>query len=269
MGKGRATTAALLGLLLLFLGCVPCPPQEPRLVDDFAGLTGSLRLEFATSQGRQVAYYLEPPATPGQPPTRLAILYPGIGSVALGWLRFIDRAAAPDTGWLLLDYPGRGDCEGALDPADLYRSSEGALAALAVHYGVARLEAELALLGHSFGSGAAMQFAARRPVRRIVLVAPFDTLRRAAALKSWFLALIMPRQIDNLALTAGLLQAPDPPAITVFHGTSDKILPVEMGRNIRAAAPERIDYREFPGDGHIDILFTRRAEIIGALTSRE
>lgn len=270
-GRPAARLSIIFALLLLLPGCsMPRILSPAWQVDGFIEKPGNLRLEFTTDQGRQVAYYQPPQTNPTGPPTQLAILYPGIGSVALGWLRFIDPAAAPDTGWLLIDYPGRGESAGEMDPADLYLNSEGALAALADHFGTAPLSADLALLGHSFGSGAALQFAARHPLRvkRIVLVAPFDTLRRAVALKSWLLALILPSQIDNRELIDKLLHEPNPPAITIFHGAGDLTLPVRMGRNLREVAPERIDYREFPEAGHVDILTTRHDLIIATLTGR-
>lgn len=267
-GRIAARLPLFFSLLLLLWSCMPELPPAPGLTAAFAELPDSLRLEFTTDQGRQVAYYLPPPTNPANPPPHLAILYPGIGSVALGWLRFIKPEEAPDTGWLMIDYPGRGESGGKMDPADLYQNSEGALAALARHFGAGQITAELALLGHSFGSGAALQFAARRPVERIVLVAPFDTLRRAVALKSWLLALILPSQIDNRELVRNLLRTPDPPTITIFHGESDRTLPVRMGRNLRDVAPDRINYREFPDDSHVGILTTRHDLILDALTGR-
>jgi len=265
-GPIAARLPILFALLLLLWGCMPEVPPAPELTAAFAELPGNLRLEFTTNQGRQIAYYLPPPTNPASPPARLAILYPGIGSVALGWLRFIKPEEAPDTGWLMIDYPGRGESAGKMDPTDLYLNSEGALTALTAHFGVTRLSSELALLGHSFGSGAALQFAARHPVRRIVLVAPFDTLRRAVALKSWLLALILPSQIDNRELIRNLLHGPNPPTITILHGESDRTLPVRMGRNLRDVAPDQINYREFPDDSHVGILTSRHDLILAALT---
>jgi pimeloyl-ACP methyl ester carboxylesterase len=252
-------------LLLLLTGCMPQIPIDPTQLAAFERRPENLRLEFTTTQGRQVAYYLPPPHNPAQAPARLALLYPGIGSVALGWLRFIKPAEAPDTGWLLIDYPGRGESEGKMNPADLYLNSEGALAALAAHFGVKRITAELDLLGHSFGSGAALQFAIRHQVKRIVLVAPFDTLRRAVAVRSFLLAVLIPSQIDNRLLIAKLLAAPNPPAITILHGERDTTLPVRMGRNLHAVAPQKIAYREFPDDDHVSILTNQRDLIFATL----
>ncbi|HSH13017.1 MAG TPA: alpha/beta hydrolase, partial [Desulfurivibrionaceae bacterium] len=157
---------------------------------------------------------------------------------------------------------------GKMDPAELYRNSEGALAALAAHFGVEPLSSEVALLGHSFGSGAALQFAARHPVKRIVLVAPFDTLRRAVRLKSWLLALALPSQIDNRKLIRNLLHTAHPPNITILHGERDLTLPVRMGRNLRDVAPAQLTYLEFPDDDHLSILTSRHDLILAALTGR-
>jgi pimeloyl-ACP methyl ester carboxylesterase len=252
--------------MLLLWGCMPRLASSPRQIAAFEKRPENLRLEFTTAQGRQVAYYLPPPLNPALPPTRLALLYPGFASVALGWLTFIKPEEAPNTGWLLVDYPGRGECEGKMNPADLYRNSEGALAALAAHYGVPRISAELDLMGHSFGSGAALQFAVRHPVKRIVLVAPFDTLRRAVAVRSFLLSILMPSQIDNRILLGELVNSPDPPEITILHGELDTTLPVRMGRSLQAVAPKKIAYHEFPGDDHISILTTHRDLIFATLT---
>jgi pimeloyl-ACP methyl ester carboxylesterase len=53
--------------------------------------------------------------------------------------------------------------------------------ALALFDQVAREHASIAVIGRSLGSGVAVQLAARRPVERLVLVTPFDSLVRVAA----------------------------------------------------------------------------------------
>ncbi len=258
----------LLILLLLLDGCMPRIPVDPALLAAFEQRPANVRLEFTTSHGRQVAYYLPPLIDPRQPPTRLCILYPGIGSVALGWLRFIRPQEVPDVGWLLIDYPGRGECEGEMNPADNYLNSEGALAALAAHFGQPRLNSELDLMAHSFGCGAALKFAVRHRVKRIVLVAPFDTLRRAVAVRSFLLSILMPSQIDNRKLIRQLLAGPHPPEISIFHGARDTTLPVRMSHNLLAVAPKQIAYHEFPNDDHVSILTNQRKLIIRTLTGQ-
>lgn len=190
--------------------------------------------------------------------SRIAILYPGIESVALGWLRFIKPEDCRDTGYLLIDYPGQGLSEGSMHPKESYLSSEGALQALAEHFGVNKLEAEFHLMGHSFGTGAALQFAGRHQVKRIVLIAPFTTLRNAVAERSFLLSVLLPTQMDNRAIIRQLLPREQPPQITIMHGGKDTSLPVAMGRELAALDPARITYLEFPADDHVSILTTCR-----------
>lgn len=52
--------------------------------------------------------------------------------------------------------------------------------AVALFDHVARDHASIAVIGRSLGSGVAVQLAARRPVQRLVLVTPFDSLVRVA-----------------------------------------------------------------------------------------
>ncbi len=251
--------------LLLLGGCMKPIPYNPDQVTAFHAQTGNISLEFVTDRGRQVAFYIPPINTPEQPPARINILYPGINSVALGWQRYIPPRGDPDVAYLLIDYPGRGLSEGSMRPDKNYLNTEGALKALSNKFGGVKITAELSLLGHSFGAGAALQFADRTTVARIVLVAPFNDLKAAAALQSWFLSVIMPLQIDNREIIRKLLQTEPTPQITILHGTLDKTLPVTMGRELAAIAPEQINFYEFADDDHVGILTNRRDLIFDIL----
>jgi len=145
-----------------------------------------------------------------------------------------------------------------MQPEENYLNSEGALRALAQYLGQDKVDAKLSLLGHSFGTGAALQFAARRSVNNVVLVAPFNTLRQAVAQMSSILAFLMPAQVDNRALIGNLLAADKPPAIHILHGRRDQTLPVKMGRELAAIDSDRIAYYEFANEDHISILISQR-----------
>ncbi|MFN2366630.1 MAG: alpha/beta hydrolase [Desulfurivibrionaceae bacterium] len=245
-------------LLVALTGCLRQIPYEPALLEKFRERPGNIQLEFTTANGRQVAFYIPPAQEPERPPAQIAILYPGIKSVALGWLRFIKPEDCRETGYLLIDYPGQGLSEGSMHPKESYLSSEGALQALAEHFEVNKLEAEYHLMGHSFGTGAALQFAGRHQVKRIVLIAPFTTLRNAVAEKFFLLSVLLPAQMDNRAIIRQLLLREQPPQITIMHGGKDALLPVDMGRELAALDPTRITYLEFPADDHVSILTTCR-----------
>ena len=81
----------------------------------------------------------------------------------------------PDRTIYLLAYRGYAASDG--------QPSEAALVAdaIALFDRVAPQHAAVAVLGRSLGSGVAVQLAANRPVERLVLVTPFDSLVRVAA----------------------------------------------------------------------------------------
>ncbi len=84
-------------------------------------------------------------------------------------------AIFPDHALYLLHYPGYGGAPG--------RPSEAALMAdaLALFDQVAARHARVTVIGRSLGSGVAVQVASARPVERLVLVTPYDSLEEIAA----------------------------------------------------------------------------------------
>lgn len=261
----RLKIPLLLLLALCLSGCLKKIPYPETQLTNFHQRSANLELVFHSKKGKQVAFYLPPLENPQQPPARLAILYPGINSLALDWLKHLPPATQRQTGYLLIDYPGRGFCEGSMRPEENYLNSEGALIALAEHFGVKRIEAEISLLGHSFGTGAALQFALRQEVRRIVLVAPYATLKDALARTSRILAFLIPSQIDNLAQIRTLLEGLPAPEISIIHGTLDTTLPVTMGRELAAIDPEAIFFAEIAEADHVSVLTLARDQIFARL----
>ena len=81
----------------------------------------------------------------------------------------------PDRTIYLLAY--RGYAASAGKPSEAALMSD----ALALFDRVAQTHGQVAVIGRSLGSGVAAQLAARRPVERLVLVTPFDSLVRVAA----------------------------------------------------------------------------------------
>ncbi len=264
----RSPVLYLLLFSLLLAGCLKPIPGDPALQEQFASRSENLKLTFVTDKGNQVAYYLPPLNNPHDPPETLNILYPGINSLALGWLRFIDLAKYPQAAYLLIEYPGRGESQGTMRPELNYLNTKGALAELASHFQVDSTSFQLSLMGHSFGTGMALQFAAMRQVERVVLVAPFNDLKAGVRQQSWLLAAIMPSQIDSRILIRQLLDSGNPPAISILHGAKDTVLPVTMGRELAELDP-RISYYEFAVDDHTSILTTQWKLIFGLLNGDE
>ena len=116
------------------------------------------------------AWHVKP--APGAP----LLLYFGGNAEEVSWM--LEQAArhVRGAGWLLVDYRGYGSSEG--------RPSESALVADALRwfdYAKQKLGADkVVLFARSLGTGVAVQLAAARPVDRVILVAPYDSLTNVA-----------------------------------------------------------------------------------------
>jgi pimeloyl-ACP methyl ester carboxylesterase len=124
----------------------------------------------------------------------------------------------PDRTIYLLPYRSYGASAG--------KPSEQALVsdALALFDHVARNQPSMAVIGRSLGSGVAVQLAARRPVERLVLVTPFDSLVRVAA--GYFLWLpvsaLMSDRYESWQYVNDI-QCP----VLVIRAEADEIIPAE------------------------------------------
>lgn len=215
------------------------------------------RIDFQTSEGNQTCFYLSPRDSSSPLPPELWVLFGGNASLALNWLEFAGRYPDSSTGFLLIDYPGYGLCEGKPTPATILESSRKALTGLAMHLNTQReeLESRTSVLGHSLGAAAGLEFAATLPVRRLVLISPFTSLhdmaRRSVGTP---LCYLLRHDFDNRARLRDLLNTPLPPHVTIIHGEWDEVVPVEMGRELAGLFPGRLEYREIPRGDHNSIV---------------
>ncbi|MCK4486051.1 MAG: alpha/beta fold hydrolase [Desulfobacterales bacterium] len=259
-----------LGVWSLAAGCNSHLPYTASEIASFETREFGVELTYQTRAGRQNAFYVPPKERPERLPERLVIMYPGIRSRALDWLELVDHAPDPLAAFLLIDYPGRGKCEGLMRPKHLPDSSFGAIEALGIDLNVRQdqLTKHLSLLGHSFGCAAALQFAPHVDVERIVLIAPFTTLHRAVYKIYGPLAWLIPDRMDNQERLRELCQRPRRPAVVIIHGSADETVPVKMGRDLAGLFPGWIVYHEIEAGDHVGILKTSEALIFEALFSQ-
>ncbi|MGB6650249.1 MAG: alpha/beta hydrolase [Bacteroidota bacterium] len=230
---------------------------------------GVEEIRYHTTDGEQVAF-LVPPRDPAPgPPERLWVAFGGNASLALDWMDFVSRYPDQRAAFLLVDYPGFGKCEGKASPRSIRESSEKLLEQY--HARLTSRGAEglppLHLLGHSLGAAAALQIAARRDVSRLVLLAPFTTLR-AMARKAVGdpLSRLLRHDYDNVARLKEIVASPSPPLVVIIHGRRDEVIPVEMGRRLATEFPSLIRYVELAGADHNSLLLLNEAEVTRAMT---
>jgi pimeloyl-ACP methyl ester carboxylesterase len=84
-------------------------------------------------------------------------------------------AVFPERAVYLVNYRGYGGSTGRASEAALISDAEAIYDSLRMHHD------PIAVIGRSLGSGVAVALAARRPVERLILVTPFDSIANVAA----------------------------------------------------------------------------------------
>lgn len=106
---------------------------------------------------------------------RAALLYFGGNAEDVGANIPDFDAAFPERAVYLVNYRGYGGSSGRPSEAALISDAQAIYDSLRAHH------EPIAVVGRSLGSGVAVALAARRPVERLILVTPFDSIAKVAA----------------------------------------------------------------------------------------
>lgn len=150
--------------------------------------------------------------------------------------------AFPDRALYLMNYRGYGGSAGSPSEAALQDD------ALALFDMARKNHQDIVVVGRSLGSGIAVRLAAQRPVSRVVLVTPYDSLQALAAAQfplfpvRWLLS----DKFDS-ARHAHLITAPT----TIVVAEHDEVIPRASTDNLsRRFAPGVARLTVVPGTGH-------------------
>lgn len=151
-------------------------------------------------------------------------------------------SAFPDHSLYLVNYRGYGGSTG--------RPSERALLsdAVAVHDEIRRSHPDIDVLGRSLGSGVAVHLAGKREVRRLALVAPYDSLVEVAREHYAWLPVgwLLLDRYDSAARAARVRA----PVLIVIAG-DDEVIPRRRSEALAAAfPPSQVEVAVLPGATH-------------------
>ena len=179
----------------------------------------------------QFALYLEPTVSIGSVDGRPAamdvvLFFHGNAEVAWWSVASFDELRAAGLGIVLAEYPGYGGNPGK-SSAETMVGSGLSLYDEVVSWPEVR---HIYVFGRSMGGGVATSVAAEREVSGIILASTFTSLHRLVYQKR-LPAFLLRDRFDSEDIVASL----DTPVL-VYHGTQDRLIPLEHGRQLAAAA---------------------------------
>ena len=239
--------AAYLVILLVlwaFQERMAFPAPRAALPDPRVVLGSGEQIELTMQDGtRLVGWYL-PPKEAGRGPTPGLLWFYGNGETIAAIWPVIRDFRPPGAALLVVDYPGYGASGGRASEAGIYEAGDLAYQALASHAGIDRVR--IYVYGRSLGSAVATHVAADHPVAGLILESPFTSARDMAARTYRIFPLFLVRLRLNNVETMRRVKCP----VLVFHGTADRLVPMDMGRQVAAAAPGPAEFVMIEGAGH-------------------
>jgi fermentation-respiration switch protein FrsA (DUF1100 family) len=202
------------------------------------------KVSFAARDGTQLAGVLVLPPR-GHPP--LVIYFGGNAEEVTSFAPHLADIYG-ERSVLLVNYRGYGDSAGK--PGEAALVSDGAeIFDWAARRGSID-SSRIAIHGRSLGTGVAVQVAAMRPAKCVILTSPFDSaLDVARGVYPWLpVALLMRHPFDSMARAPGI----HAPAL-ILMGGADALIPARHSERLAAAWGGPVERVTFEGFGHDDL----------------
>ena len=144
----------------------------------------------------------------------------------------------------MLGYPGYGGSEGSPSEAAFVEASE-----LAYHHllDIGIQESDIVIYGESIGSGVAVQLAASKQARALILEAPMNSVREIAESVYWFIPVRI--ILKDTFLSHNYIANIHMPLL-VLHGNRDGVIPISSGQRLFEAAEEPKKFHKIINGGH-------------------
>ena len=264
----RFTTLVALGFMGLLAGCQSrlIYHPSPYLNGEPAAFVarGGQRVDFTTEEGNQSAWLIPP--RDGKRVDHLWIVCSGNFARALDMEPFCRSLPFEGDAYLLVDYPGYGECQGSPHPSRIRDSLRALipLAAKRLDLETAEIAERTCVFGHSLGCAAGLIAAEEFGLRRAVLLAPFtSTMEMAGVMLRQPLGFLVWHRFDNREGLAAMQKHSG--RAWIFHGTADNIVPPAMSITLAQEFAGTVTRQEISGAGHNDLFRSGTSLIIAAM----
>ncbi|HWK00626.1 MAG TPA: alpha/beta fold hydrolase [Xanthobacteraceae bacterium] len=233
------------------------PPDTIARTPASEGFPEASTIRIKTRDGEQLVAWFAPPKD-GKP---IVLFFHGNAEVLAWRVERFKKLTQDGTGLLAVSFRGYAGSTGSPSEAGLVADGEAAYAFAVARYTASRI----ALWGYSLGSGVAVQVAARHPVAKLVLEAPYTSTVDIAAERYPFMPVrgLMLDQFQSIEYIKDV-QAP----LLILHGAEDRVVPITFGERLFAAANEPKRFVRFPESGHVNLDRFGATEIVRQFVSK-
>lgn len=153
--------------------------------------------------------------------------------------------AYPNVRFIAFNYRGYGTSGGRPSEERVFAD------ALKVYDWAHERYGDLGLMGYSLGSSVASHVSSLKPVRYLVLVCAFDSVRSLIKAKSALIPGFMIRcHFDTLECVKSM-----PAPLYLYVAVDDEVVPIMHARNLKENVLHLAEYKEFSGYNHNELLF--------------
>ncbi|WP_332682057.1 alpha/beta hydrolase [Bosea sp. (in: a-proteobacteria)] len=236
---GLVAYVAMLGLLYVKQRELLYPRNPARAEIASANLPGVEEVGLTAADGVKLVAWMVPPRE-GKPV--LLYFHGNAGNLASRRARF--RSLTQDgTGLFAVNYRGYGGSGGTPSEEGLAQDARAAYAAAVARFGAERLVG----YGESLGTGVVLKLAAERPLKAVILEAPY--LSTAAVAQQLYpyvpVSWLMHDQFRSDRAIGGV-KAP----LLFLHGVRDGVIPYSQGEALFALANPPKRFVRFPEGSH-------------------
>lgn len=203
----------------------------------------ALKKTFTPEEGITLSgWLLEKPGTP------LMVFYGGNAREAATKMDFLSQVYNYSA--LAVNYRGFGESTGK--PTEKNLISDALFVLDQVMKETGRTPKDIIIIGESLGSGVATQVAAARPVAKLILEVPFDSLQAVALEKIPFLPLgLILQDTFRSDIFAPEVKCP----VYIFAAEKDEVIPVHHAQKLSTLFPNLAFYKEYANVGHMNISY--------------